>query len=109
KGRRPVCAEVNGKAREATVQDPSQEVQAARRPKADPAAPEQVAAPMPGMVVTVAVRTGDAVARGQKLMTLEALKMETTLTSPSEGKVAELLAQPGDQVEVGDMLVRLEA
>jgi pyruvate carboxylase len=108
-GRRTVFFELNGQPREATVQDLSEQVQAARRPKADPSAPEQVAAPMPGMVVTVAVRPGDAVARGQKLLTLEALKMETTLTSPCEGKVADLLAQPGDQVEVGDLLVRLQA
>jgi pyruvate carboxylase len=106
-GKRTVFFELNGQPRETTVQDLSEQVQAVRRPKADPAAPEQVAAPMPGMVVTVAVRAGDAVARGQKLLTLEALKMETTLTSPSEGKVAELFAQAGDQVEVGDLLVRL--
>jgi pyruvate carboxylase len=106
-GRRTVFFELNGQPREATVQDLSEQVQAARRPKADPAAPEQVAAPMPGMVVTVAVRVGDAVARGQKLLTLEALKMETTLTSPCEGKVADLLVQAGDQVEVGDLLIRL--
>ena len=44
---------------------------------------------MPGMVVTVAVKAGDTVAKGQKLLTLEAMKMETTLYAERDGKVGE--------------------
>jgi pyruvate carboxylase len=107
-GRRTVFFELNGQPREATVMDHSQKVQTAARPKADTSDPTHVAAPMPGMVVTVAVRAGDAVARGQKLLSMEALKTETTLTSPRDAHVAEVLVGPGDQIEVGDLLVRLD-
>ncbi|MCL4695381.1 MAG: biotin/lipoyl-binding protein, partial [Candidatus Hydrogenedentes bacterium] len=69
--------------------------------------PDQVAAPMPGLIVNVAVQAGDDVAEGQKLLTLEAMKMEMTIYSPRKGRVAELLAGPQTQVEAGDLLVRL--
>jgi pyruvate carboxylase len=76
--------------------------------KADPADPKQVGAGMPGMVVTVGVKVGDAVAKGQKLLSLEAMKMETTIYSEVDGKVAEVLVKPGSRVETGDLLVRIE-
>ena len=63
---------------------------------------------MPGLVVTVAVKLGDNVAAGTKLLTLEAMKMETTLYAERDGKVAELLVTPGTQVDTNDLLLRLE-
>jgi pyruvate carboxylase len=63
---------------------------------------------MPGLVVTVAVQDGDKVARGQKLLTLEAMKMETTLYAEQAGRVAEVLVKPGTQVETGELLLRVE-
>jgi pyruvate carboxylase len=48
------------------------------------------------------------VAAGQKLATLEAMKMETTLHAERAGKIAEVLVRPGTQVEGGDLLIRLE-
>ena len=76
--------------------------------KADPNNPKQVGAAMPGMVVTVAVKVGDKVTKGQKLFTVEAMKMETTISSEAEGRIAEVLAKPGSRVETGDLLLRLE-
>ncbi len=64
--------------------------------------------PMPGRVLSVEVREGDRVARGQKLLTLEAMKMEHSLTAPFEGVVAELAAVEGAQVSEGTLLVRVE-
>ncbi|HEU0099101.1 MAG TPA: acetyl/propionyl/methylcrotonyl-CoA carboxylase subunit alpha [Allosphingosinicella sp.] len=64
--------------------------------------------PMPGRVIAVEVRQGDRVARGQKLLTLEAMKMEHSLTAPFEGVVAELQAVEGGQVSEGTLLVRVE-
>ncbi|MFW6125100.1 MAG: biotin/lipoyl-containing protein, partial [Pirellulales bacterium] len=107
-GRRTVFFELNGQPREVTVQDLSLEPELARRPKADPNDPRQIGAPMPGLVVTIAVQPGDLVSQGQKLLTLEAMKMETTLFAEQEGRVAETLVGPGAQVETGDLLVRLE-
>jgi len=64
--------------------------------------------PMPGRVIAVDAREGDAVAKGQKLLTLEAMKMEHSLHAPFDGIVAELRAAEGAQVSEGALLVRIE-
>jgi pyruvate carboxylase len=107
-GRRQVFFELNGQPREVQVVDRSVAKDTGRRAKAEPGNPLHVAAPMPGAVVTVAVSAGEEVAAGQKLLTLEAMKMETTLYAERSGKVAEVLARPHTQVEAGDLLVRFE-
>ncbi|MFL6727975.1 MAG: biotin/lipoyl-containing protein, partial [Sphingomicrobium sp.] len=68
----------------------------------------EIEAPMPGKVTAVEVAAGDKVAKGQRLLTLEAMKMEHALTAPFDGTVAELNARPGDQVSEGQLLVKLE-
>jgi len=64
--------------------------------------------PMPGRIIAVDVREGDAVKAGQKLLTLEAMKMEHSLVAPFEGVVSELSAVEGAQVSEGTLLVRVE-
>ncbi|MEX2177031.1 MAG: pyruvate carboxylase [Pirellulaceae bacterium] len=107
-GTRTVFFELNGQPRDVTVVDRSLEATAIQAVKADPADPKQVGSSMPGMVVTVAVKAGDKVAKGQKLFTLEAMKMETTLSSEVQGRVAEVFVKPGSQIEAGDLLLRIE-
>jgi pyruvate carboxylase len=107
-GKRTVFFELNGQPRDVTVQDHSLEVEIARHPKADPNDPRQIGSPMPGLIVTIAVQPGDHVAAGQRLATLEAMKMETTLTAPVDGRVTAVLASPGTQVDAGDLIVHLE-
>ncbi|HET6881689.1 MAG TPA: pyruvate carboxylase [Pirellulales bacterium] len=107
-GRRTVFFELNGQPRDVTVEDFSLEEAVQRRTKADPNDAKQVGAPMPGMVVNVAVKPGDAVAQGQKLLTMEAMKMETTLYAELDGRIAELYVSPGTQVDTGDLVVRWE-
>jgi 3-methylcrotonyl-CoA carboxylase alpha subunit len=68
-----------------------------------------ILAPMPGKVIAVEVSEGQTVNKGQKLLTLEAMKMEHTLTAPFDGTVAELKAVAGAQVQVEALLVRIEA
>ncbi len=68
-----------------------------------------ILAPMPGRITSVDVATGDAVIKGQKLLTLEAMKMEHALTAPFDGEVAELHATAGGQVQVDALLARVEA
>jgi pyruvate carboxylase len=63
---------------------------------------------MPGLVVTVGIVAGDKVTRGQKLVTMEAMKMETTLYAELDGRVAELFVKPGTQVETGELLLRID-
>jgi 3-methylcrotonyl-CoA carboxylase alpha subunit len=69
----------------------------------------EIEAPMPGKVTAVEVAAGDNVAKGQRLLTLEAMKMEHALTAPFEGTVTELNAAPGAQVTEGQLLVKVEA
>jgi 3-methylcrotonyl-CoA carboxylase alpha subunit len=64
--------------------------------------------PMPGRVISVEVGQGDRVSKGQKLLTLEAMKMEHSLVAPFDGVVAELEAVEGGQVSEGTLLVRVE-
>ena len=63
---------------------------------------------MPGMVITVAISEGDRVKKGQKLMVLEAMKMETTINATKAGTVKTVQTPAGTQVESGDLLVILE-
>lgn len=69
----------------------------------------EIQAPMPGKVTSVDVSSGEKVAKGQRLLTLEAMKMEHALTSPFEGTVSELRAERGAQVKEGQLLVIIEA
>jgi pyruvate carboxylase len=107
-GSRTVFFELNGQPRDLTVVDHSLEPEAARHPKADPNDPCQIGASMPGMIVAVPLRPGDAVARGQKLLSMEAMKMESSIYSDRAGKVGQVFVKPGSTVETGDLLLTLE-
>jgi 3-methylcrotonyl-CoA carboxylase alpha subunit len=65
-------------------------------------------APMPGKVVSFAVKVGDKVKAGQSLAVMEAMKMEHTIVAPKDGEVKELLFAPGDQIAEGAELLKLE-
>ncbi|VTU35836.1 acetyl-CoA carboxylase biotin carboxylase subunit [Variovorax sp. RA8] len=69
----------------------------------------RLTAPMPGKVVSFAVKAGDKVIRGQALAVMEAMKMEHTIAAPADGTVEELLYLPGDQVAEGAELLRIAA
>ncbi|MFO1021922.1 MAG: pyruvate carboxylase subunit B [Planctomycetales bacterium] len=107
-GHRSVFFELNGQPREVTVIDKSLTPEQSKRSKADLSDPLQVAAPMPGLVSKVAVQAGDQVVKGQKLLTMEAMKMETTLYAEQDARIAETFITSGTQVETGDLLIRLE-
>ena len=107
-GRRTVFFELNGQPRDVSVTDLSLDSDAVVRVTADPNNAKHVGSTMPGMVVMVAVAAGDKVAKGQKLLTLEAMKMETTINSEQDGVVGKVHVAAGLQVETGDLLVELE-
>ena len=67
-----------------------------------------ILSPMPGKIIAVDVTPGQTVTKGQKLVTLEAMKMEHSLTAPFDGTIAELNAETGGQVSEGMLLVRIE-
>jgi biotin carboxyl carrier protein len=69
---------------------------------------QAISAPMPGKIVKVLVRAGDAVKQGQGLLVIEAMKMENELRSPKDGKVIELLVTEGQAVEANAKLCAVE-
>ena len=69
---------------------------------------QQITAPMPGKVVRVLVKPGDAVEAGQGLLVVEAMKMQNEIRSPKRGKVEKLLAKEGQAVNAGEVLVWVE-
>jgi pyruvate carboxylase len=106
-GTRTVFFELNGQPRSVRVQDRSKVAKRAPTRKAEAGNALHVGAPMPGTVVTVAVQPGTRVARGDTLLTLEAMKMEAAVRAERDGTVAEVLAKPGQHVEAKDLLAVL--
>ncbi len=107
-GTRTVFFELNGQPRPIRVADRSQVAKRPPQRKVEAGNPKHVGSPMPGTIGTVSVRGGQHLARGDVLLTLEAMKMETTVRAEQDGIVKEVLATPGLQVDAKDLLVVLE-
>jgi len=107
KGRRTVFFELNGQPRNVVIQDKNAAADVTARPVAT-GAPGEVAAPMPGAIVTVNVTVGDEVKKGDVLLSLEAMKMETSVYADRDGRVAEVFVKSGDQVDAKDLLLKFE-
>jgi pyruvate carboxylase len=106
-GKRVVAFELNGMPRQVVIEDKSVQPRVKSRPKADPHDPWQVGAPIPGVITTLPIRVGMTVRKGDRLLALEAMKMQTGVPAPQDAEVAEILVAPGDVVEAKDLLVRL--
>jgi len=106
-GMRTVFFELNGQPREVEVVDRSLASSVRQTPMADPNDPDQIASPLPGLVVGVGVAPGDAVRKGQKLISIESMKMETTVYAERPGRIADVLAVVGRQVKTGELLLKL--
>ncbi len=104
-GTRTVFFELNGQPRSVQVMDRSQVARRPVQPKAETGNAKHVAAPMPGNIATIAVSPGRKVARGDALLTIEAMKMETAVRAESDGEVAEVRVRVGQQVDAKDLLV----
>jgi len=108
-GRRTLSYELNGMSREASVADKKIAPQARTRPKADLNDPRQTAAPIPGLIAAISVSVGHKVAKGDKLLMMEAMKMQTTVYAAADGIVEAVTATVGEAVESKDLLVKLRA
>src|SRR5262249_22749656 len=75
-----------------------------RHAGAEAEGPQQIVAPMPGKVVRVLVKTGDAVEAGQGLLVVEAMKMQNEIRSPKGGAIERVLVQEGQAVNAGEVL-----
>jgi pyruvate carboxylase len=106
-GERTLTFELNGRARECVVLDKSIKTETKKRIKADSADKMQVGAPIPAMVSSVTATVGSKVEKGEKLVILEAMKMQTTVYALADGIIDRVEVQAGDQVESKDLLVKL--
>ena len=108
-GKRTVNFELNGMTRQLAIVDRSAKPTVKARVKADPAKPNEVGAPIPGLVTALAVSVSAKVAKGDKLLTLEAMKMQTTIYAPADGVVDEICVQNGDALESKELILKLRA
>jgi pyruvate carboxylase len=108
-GRRIVTYELNGMTRETYIADKHIATKAKQRPKADLADPKQIPAPIPGLIASISATVGHKVAKGDKLLMMEAMKMQTTVSAPIDGVVSEILVNVGETVESKDLLIKLRA
>jgi pyruvate carboxylase len=106
-GERTLTFELNGRARECVIVDRSIKTETKRRLKADSADKMQIGAPIPAMVSAVTATVGHKVKKGEKLVILEAMKMQTTVYALADGIIDRVEVQAGDQVESKDLLVKL--
>merc|ERR1719350_630499 len=100
--------EVNGASRVVHVKDQTFATATQVRPKAMPIVVGSVGAPMPGVVLETMVKTGDKVKKGQPLVSLSAMKMETIVSAPIDGKVKRVEVTAGIQIDAGDLLVEID-
>ena len=107
-GTRTVFFELNGQPREVTIRDRKLQVTEQAKPKADPNQAGQIGAPIPGVVSTVAVELNQKLKKGDRLLVMEAMKMQSTVSAPIGGAVTQLLVTPGQQVEAKDLLLVIE-
>jgi pyruvate carboxylase len=108
-GRRTVTYELNGMTRETPIADKNLATKVKHRAKAALTDPKQIGAPIPGLIATISVTAGQKVKKGDKLLMMEAMKMQSTVSAPLDGVVDEILVNIGDTVESKDLLMRLRA
>ena len=104
-GMKTIFFELNGHPRDVKVNDKSDTRTAQKRPKADPENLHHLGSPMPGRVVQVLVKPGQDVAKGDTVVLLEAMKMETTVIAPRSGGVGEIHVASGEIVDAGDLIM----
>ncbi|MDE2445086.1 MAG: pyruvate carboxylase [Alphaproteobacteria bacterium] len=107
-GQVKVFFELNGQPREVTVPNRSVKAKVAARAKADTANPAHIGAPMPGLVIGLVAKIGQKLAKGDIILQLEAMKMQTVVTADRAGTLKAIHVKPGDQVEVKDLVAELE-
>ena len=76
--------------------------------KADASKPRHMGAPVPGALTSLMVALGDRVKKGERLLVMEAMKMQTTVYAPVDGQVREILVEVGRTVDAKDLLMVIE-
>jgi pyruvate carboxylase len=106
-GQVQVFFELNGQPRIIRIPDRARAASLPARRKAEDGNDQHVAAPMPGLVSSLAVTPGQAVKGGDLLLTIEAMKLETALHAPGDGTIQEVLVRPGSAIDAKDLLIVL--
>ncbi len=104
-GVRTLTFQVNGSIRTVKIQDKNLEIKADRRLKADKNNPNHLGSSIPGTVDKVMVKEGDVVSKNMPLMTIEAMKMETTVLATVNGVIDKIYVEPGESVHQDDLLI----
>ncbi|HBY64462.1 MAG TPA: pyruvate carboxylase, partial [Solibacterales bacterium] len=107
-GYRTVFFELNGQPREVNIRDKSLQAEVPQLEKADPGNPGHVGAPIPGAISSVQVDLNAPVNKGDRLLVMEAMKMQTTVYAPIDGMVSRKLVSPGQTVDAKDLLLVIE-
>jgi len=107
-GMRTVFFELNGQPREVEVRDRSIKGEERSKRKADTTKSGEVSAPIPGAVTLLHTVAGERVSKGDRLLVLEAMKMQTTIYAPVAGTVKEVYVKARDTVEARDLLLVIE-
>ncbi len=97
--------ELNGQPRSIKVPDRTAQVSVKKAQKSDDTNPAHMGAPLPGAVMSIAITQGQSVAKGDIVMTLEAMKMETALYAHRAGVISQLCVDIGDSVDAKDLLL----
>ena len=107
-GQVSIFFELNGQPRRVRVKDRSIAAQVQARSKVDSANPNHIGAPMPGVISAVLVQTGQSIAAGDLLCTIEAMKMETGISAERDGVIKSVYVNSGAQVDAKDLLIELD-
>ena len=99
--------ELNGQSRPMRIARAGAKPAKRAHPKAEEGNPAHIAAPMPGMVATVAVQVGQKVRKGSPLLSIEAMKMETVLNAERDATITKIHVAPGERIEAKDLLLEL--
>jgi pyruvate carboxylase len=105
KGMRTLFFRVNGMTRNIEIQDKSLNIQKVENEKADKGNPNQIGAPLQGMLSKVLVKKGAKVKKNQPLFIIEAMKMETTVTATEDGKITRVVLEDNTLVEADDLVL----
>lgn len=108
-GQREVFFELNGQLRSLFVRDKTVQKDLKLQPKAVKGQKGSIGAPMPGTVIEIKVKEGDVVKKGETLVVLSAMKMETVVKSPVDGKIKSVSIVNGQKIEGDDLLLEIDA
>ena len=104
-GTREVFFELNGEMRSVTIDDKNVSIENKTRPKATQ--PNDVGAPMAGVIIEIRVKKDQEVKKGDPVAVLSAMKMEMVISAPAAGKVGELQVKESDSVDSGDLITNI--